>query len=153
MAGRRPHHGQLQRLCERGLGVQPDARPTCSTAATSSEPRQRQSLHKHLSGASDSNYTITYAPGTVTVNPVPLTVTASSGSFTYGSTPPTITGSGSGFVNGDTVASLTGLSCSTVATSASHVSGNPYRSTCSGSSDSDYTITYAPGTVNVNPAR
>src|SRR5208283_1746502 len=73
-------------------------------------------------------------------------------SFTYGGTPPTITAGYSGFVNGDSAASLAGLSCSTTATSTSHVSGNPYTSTCSGASDSNYTITPMNGTVNVNPA-
>jgi hypothetical protein len=48
-----------------------------------------------------SNYTITYAAGTVDVTTASLVITASGGSMTYGGTVPTITASYSGFVNGD----------------------------------------------------
>ena len=46
------------------------------------------------SGAADSNYTITYVTGLVTVGTAPLTITASSGTMVYGgacppSRPPT----------------------------------------------------------------
>ena len=50
----------------------------------------------------DSNYSISYVAGVVTVSKAPLTITASSGSMTYGGAVPTITPSYSGFVNGDT---------------------------------------------------
>ena len=87
----------------------------------------------------------------VKVTPAPLTITASSESSAYGSTPGQITGSPSGLVNGDTAASLTGLSCSTTATSGSSVTAGGYPSTCSGVTDPNYDITYAPGTVTVTP--
>ncbi len=51
-------------------------------------------------GAVDSNYTISYVTGLVTIGPAPLSITASSGSMTYGGSPPAITASYSGFVNG-----------------------------------------------------
>ncbi len=129
--------------------------PTCSTTAKSTSHVSGNPYSSSCSGASDSNYMISYLPGTVTVNPAPMSITASSGSFTYGGTVHSITASltaGSAFVNGDGVGSLVGLACTTTATSASHVSGNPYTSSCSGSADSDYAISYVPGTVTVNPA-
>ena len=69
------------------------------------------------SGAADTNYSITYAPGLVSVGSAPLTITASGDSMTYGGTVPTITPSYSGFVNGDTASSLTvSPTCTTAAT-------------------------------------
>ena len=56
-------------------------------------------------GTGLGNYTITYANGTLTVNPAALTITANNASKTYGQT---VTFAGtefttSGLVNGDTV--------------------------------------------------
>jgi choice-of-anchor C domain-containing protein len=123
--------------------------PTCSTTATSASPVG--SYASVCKGAVDANYTISYVPGTVTVNPAPLTITASNGSMTYGGTPPTITPSYSGFVNKDSATNLTTRpTCSTTATSASPVGS--YASVCKGAVDANYTISYVPGTVTVNPA-
>lgn len=70
-------------------------------------------------GSGLSNYTITYANGTLTVNPKALTITAKNQSKTYGQT---FTFAGtefttSGLVNGNTVASVT-LTSTDAATSA-----------------------------------
>src|SRR5208282_6475886 len=95
---------------------------TCSTTATSASQVSGNPYKSTCSGASDSDYSLSFVNGTVTVNPAPLTITASSGSFTYGGTVPTITASYGGFVNGDTSASLTTQPiCSTAATSSSLV--------------------------------
>jgi len=126
-------------------------KPTCSTTATSSSPVSGSPYPSTCSGAADSNYTITYAPGTVTVSAAALKITASSGTMTFGGTAPTITALYSGFVNGDNATHLTTQpTCSTTATSSSPVGS--YASTCSGAADSNYTISYAPGSVTVNPA-
>ena len=127
--------------------------PTCSTTATSSSPAGP--YPSSCSGAVDPNYTITYVPGTLTVNasgaPPTLTITASSGSITYGGTVPTITPSYSGFVNGDTPASLTTApTCSTTATSSSPA--GPHPSSCTGAVDPNYSISYVAGSVSVGPA-
>jgi hypothetical protein len=98
----------------------------------------------------DSNYTMSYVNGTVTVSTAALVITASSGTMTLGGTVPTITASYSGFVNGDTSASLTTQpTCSTTATSHSAV--GTYPSSCTGAVDSNYTISYVNGTVTVVP--
>jgi hypothetical protein len=105
------------------------------------------------SGAVDSNYTISYAPGSLTVTPAALTITANNQTSTYGSALPTLTASYSGLVNGDTSASLTALpTLTTTATAASSVAGSPYAITASGAVDSNYTISYAAGMLTVNPA-
>ena len=76
--------------------------PTCSTTATSSSTVAGSPYQTFCSGAADSNYTIGYATGALTVGKAPLTVTALSTTMTYGGTVPTITPNYSGFVNGDT---------------------------------------------------
>ncbi len=125
------------------------AQPTCSSTAMASSPVA--TYGSSCSGAIDPNYTITYAAGSVTVNPAPLTVTASSPSITYGAAPPTIKATYSGLVNGDTSSSLTTQpACSTTATASSGV--GTYPSTCSGAADPNYTITYVAGTLTIGQA-
>ncbi len=127
--------------------------PTCSTTATSSSPASPPTYPSSCSGAVDSNYSISYVAGAVSVNKALLTITASSGSMTYGGTVPTITPAYSGFVNGDSASSLTTPpTCSTTATSSSPVAGSPYVSSCSGAVDSNYTISYGAGSVTVTKA-
>ena len=103
------------------------------------------------SGAVDTNYTITYVSGSVTVTKAPLTITASSESVPYGSTP-TVSPLYSGLTGGDTPSSLTSQpTCSTGANNTSTVAGSPYSSSCSGASDPNYMITYALGSITVTP--
>jgi alpha-tubulin suppressor-like RCC1 family protein len=121
----------------------------CSTTAASVSPVGTYGTS--CSGASDSNYAITYVSGSVTVNPAPVTVTASSGSMTYGGNVPGITPTVDGLQNGEGVSVLgAGFGCSTVAVPTSPV--GTYDSSCSGDSDADYTVTYVDGTVTVDPA-
>jgi len=56
------------------------------------------------SGASDPNYTISYANGTLTITPVALTIIADNQAMTYGGPLPLLSVSYSGLVNGDTAA-------------------------------------------------
>jgi hypothetical protein len=125
--------------------------PTCTTAATSSSSVAGSPYSSSCSGAVDSNYSITYVPGSVTVNKVGLTITASSGSMTYAGTVPPITASYLGFVNGQTASSLTTQpTCTTTATTSSPVGSYP--TSCSGAVDNNYTITYANGSLTVQIA-
>ncbi len=127
--------------------------PTLSTAATAASHVAGNPYAINVSGAADSDYSISYVAGTLTVTPAPLTITASNQSKVYGAALPTLTAAYSGFVNGDTSSSLTTKpTLSTTATAASHVAGNPYAINVSGASDSDYTISYAAGTLTVTTA-
>ena len=127
--------------------------PTCATAATSSTPAGTDTGADTCAGAVDTNYTISYVPGNVTVGTVPLSITASSGTMTYGGTPPTVTPSYSGFVNGDTAASLTAApTCTTAATSSTPVGTDAGADTCAGAVDPNYSFTYVAGNVTVNAA-
>ncbi len=127
--------------------------PTIITTANAGSHVSGNPYPITASGAVDSDYTISYLPGALTVTPVPLTITANNLSKVYGAAVPTLTASYSGFVNGDTSASLnTPPTLSTTATSASHVAGSPYPITASDAADSDYTISYVPGKLTVTPA-
>jgi hypothetical protein len=104
-----------------------------------------------VGGATDSNYAITLVNGTLTITPAPLTITADNQARAYGDANPTLTASYAGLVNGDGPGNLSStLSVITPATQASPVGG--YTITAAGQSSGDYTITYNPGTLTVNPA-
>ena len=122
----------------------------CSTSATSSTPVSASPQPTSCGSAADTNYTISYVGGTITINPAPLTITASSPSMTYGGTVPAIVPQYSGFVNGDTSSNLSPQpTCSTTATSSSPVSPPTYPSSCTGAADTNYNISYVAGSVTV----
>jgi alpha-tubulin suppressor-like RCC1 family protein len=122
--------------------------PTVATTATASSPVGTYTITAN--GAVDANYTITYAPGTLTITPVSLVIAADSQSKAYGAALPVLTVSYSGFVNGDTPASLAALpAVITPGTAASSVGTYPL--TASGALDANYTISYVPGTLTVTP--
>ena len=106
-------------------------------------------------GTGLNNYTIAYANGALAVSPAALTVTASNRSKTYGQT---VVFAGteftfSGLLNSDTVNSVTLTSSGAAATAT--VAGSPYSivpSAAVGTGLDNYTITYANGTLTVNPA-
>jgi len=100
------------------------------------------------SGVTSPNYTISFANGTLTVNPAGLTVTAVSTSKILGAPNPSFTVAYSGFVNGDGPGALSGsLAFSTPATTASPVGAYPI--TPSGLTSTNYTITFANGTLSI----
>ena len=103
------------------------------------------------SGAVDGNYTISYLPGTLTINKAPLTVTANNQGMTYGSSMPSLTASYSGFVNGDSAASLT-TAPSVVSGTLASANAGTYTGTltASGAVDGNYTIGYSPGDLTIN---
>ncbi len=101
--------------------------PTLSTTATAASHVAGSPYAINIGGAVDSDYTISYVAGSLTVTTAPLTITANNQNKVYGTALPTLTASYSGFVNGDASASLTTKpALSTTATAASHVSGSPY---------------------------
>ena len=143
-------HGRSSRACRTARPCRCSAPTSCARRAPSSTSPVGD-YASACGGAVDANYTFTYVPGDVTVNPATLMITASSATVSYGTAPPAITASYSGFVNGDTPASLTTPpTCSTTATSSSPVGSYP--SSCSGAVDPNYTISYLGGTVQVADA-
>jgi hypothetical protein len=127
--------------------------PTLTTTASASSDVAGNPYTITASGASDSDYTISYTDGSLTVIAAPLTITADNQTKVYGAPIPTLTVSYAGFLNGDTSANLTTLpTVTTIATVGSHVAGDPYDITATGAVDPDYTITYVDGTLTVTPA-
>jgi len=127
--------------------------PTITTTATAGSHVSGNPFAITASGAAAGDYAINYVSGSLTVTSVPLTITANNQTKTYGAPLPVLTASYSGFVNGDTAANMSAQpTLTTTATAASHAIGNPYSITASGAIDSDYTISYAGGTLTVAPA-
>ncbi len=128
-------------------------KPTCTTTATSASPVAGSPYSASCAGAVDASYTITYFPGSMTVNQAPLTVTASSASMSYGGAPPAVTPAYGGFKNGDSASSLASqATCSTTATSSSPATPPTYPTTCTGASSPNYAVSYVSGAITINRA-
>ncbi|MCC8424742.1 MBG domain-containing protein, partial [Mucilaginibacter sp. UR6-11] len=126
--------------------------PVLSTTATVASHVAGSPYTISASSAVSANYSITYVSGTLSVNAVPLTITADNQVKIYGAALPALTANYIGFVNSDTPANLTTApTLTTTATSSSPV--NTYAITAGGAMDSDYTISYAPGTLTIGKAQ
>ncbi len=119
---------------------------SCSTTATPASPVGTYPIT--CSGQSATNYSITYAPGQLTVTPAALTITANNLTKNFDAPNPTLTWTATGFVNGDTTSVLTTLpTCTTTAMTTSPAGSYPI--TCSGAAAANYTISYVSGTLIV----
>jgi hypothetical protein len=109
-----------------------------------------------VAGTGLANYSITYANGTLTVTPAPLTITANNETKTYGQT---LAFAGTeftaiGLTNGDSVTSVTLTSAGSAATAT--VAGSPYPivpTAAVGAGLGNYVITYVNGTLTVTVAQ
>jgi autotransporter-associated beta strand protein len=127
--------------------------PTISSARSGVVAAGTYTGNYTASGATDPNYLIFYAPGDLIVGQVPLTITANPQTITYGTSVPATTVSYNGFVNGDTASSLTTQPTISSALSGVVAAGTyPGNYTASGAVDSNYSISYVPGTLTVNAA-
>ena len=124
-----------------------------SSTATASSAVGSYAITATLSGAALSNYTPTITPGTLSVSKAGLTVTASNASRPYGASNPAFSDTITGFVNGDTVAVVTGTaSLTTTATAASAVGSYPVTASAGTLAASNYSFTFATGTLTVGAA-
>ena len=112
-------------------------------------------------GGSDPDYSITYATGSFSVTPKPLSITASSITITFGTTPsPVISPLYDGLYTNSANPSysdtqtFTAPTCSSVYSTSpfSVVSTTPYRSYCETAADNNYSIAYSDGGVTVAKA-
>ncbi len=123
--------------------------PTLNTTATAASPVGAYAIN--ISGAVDANYSITYAQGTLTVTPAPLTITANNAAKNLNAPNPVFMWTPSGFVNGDTTSVLTtNPTCNTTASANSPVGSYPI--TCSGASAANYNFSYVSGTLRIQYA-
>ena len=128
-----------------------DTAPTCSAGAAFTVANSP--VTTSCSGGVDNKYDFSYVNGAVTVGPKALTVTAANSSKTYGQTK-TFAGTEfttSGLVSGDSVTSAT-LASSGAVNTAAVGSYNITASAAVGTGLSNYTISYAVGTLTVNKA-
>ncbi|MQP66039.1 filamentous hemagglutinin N-terminal domain-containing protein [Niveispirillum sp. SYP-B3756] len=102
------------------------------------------------SGATASNYTISYQAGALSITPAALTIRANDASRTYGAANPAFTARYDGLVNGDTASVVSGLTLATSATAASGVGS--YAITGSGATAANYSISYQAGALSITPA-
>jgi hypothetical protein len=131
--------------------ISPNTPPVLSTVPATSHAG---SYTISITGAYDPNYTISYATGTLTINPAPLTITADNQSMVYGGTLPTLTATYTGLVNGDTPATFN-TSPNVPPTLSTVPAASPvgsYVISVSGAVDSDYTITFVNGTLTITAA-
>ncbi len=124
--------------------------PTLTTKATKSSGVGPYAIV--IFGGTDTNYTIKYVNGLLTVTPAPLTITAVDKTKVVGSANPPLTHTVKGLVNGDTTKKLTKApALTTKATKSSKVGSYPIL--VSGAVDPNYTIKYVNGTLTVTPRR
>jgi subtilisin-like proprotein convertase family protein len=122
---------------------------TLGIAATASSPAGLYTIT--ASGAADTNYSIDFVNGTLTVGTAIITVTADNKTKAYGQALPELTASYSGFVNSDTTNSLTALA--TLATTATPVSNvGVYPITASSAVSTNYTFNYIGGSLTITQA-
>ena len=119
-----------------------------STDATRRSPVGRYAVSP--SGLTSGNYAISYADGALSVTPAPLTVTANDASRTYGAANPDFTARYDGLVLGEGPGELGTLDFATDANRRSDAGS--YRVTPGGLTNGNYAVTYAPGTLTVDPA-
>ncbi|MEI7713128.1 MAG: MBG domain-containing protein, partial [Rhodospirillales bacterium] len=99
------------------------------------------------SGLTSGNYTVSYVPGTLTVNRAPLTVVTNALTTTYGQVP-NLTAGYIGLQYQDTPASLGGV----LAFVGQGAGAGTYSVMPNGLTSGNYAISFAPGTLTVNKA-
>ena len=107
----------------------------------------------NASGSGLTNYTISYQPGILTVQPPTLTVTADDKSRIYTLANPPLTASFSGFVNNENTNVLNGSpALSTTANPSSPVGDYPINITQDTLGNANYNFLFVDGTLTVTPA-
>lgn len=120
--------------------------PSVTTTATDSSPTGTYPIT--AATAASTNYSIGYAPGTLTINAATITITADNKTNTYGAALPVLTASYSGFALGQGTNSLTALATlATTATASSDVGIYPI--TATNAASTNYSFTYVAGTLTI----
>src|SRR5207237_5089118 len=82
--------------------------PSVTTTATAASGVGTYPITASGALSANTNYTIGYVNGTLTVTPAVLTITAKNETRAYGAANPAFAATIAGFVNGETAATLTG---------------------------------------------
>jgi len=127
--------------------------PTCLSNGTPTMSAGKYPGATSCFGAVDPKYVISYAPGSLTVKPAPLTVTPDSQSIVYGGPIPAATYQISGFVNGQNLASsgVAGTaSCSSTTTTTSPAGAYPITCAAGTLTANNYNFSFVPGTLVIS---
>ncbi len=129
--------------------------PNCATTATQTSPAGTYPITCTVGTLISSNYSFTFAPGTLTVVQVTLTVTANDKNREYGLANPTLDATITGFVNGEDLntSDVTGApDCTTIAVPSSPVGSYPITCTIGTLASNNYGFTFTDGTLQVTKA-
>ena len=119
-----------------------------SSVSTSGGTGTNVGSYALTASGTDTNYNLTFVPGSLTIGKANATVTANSSNVTYTGVAQSVSGfTASGLVNGETAAVLSGVSAS----GASGTNAGSYTSTASGT-DSNYNLTFVNGALTINKA-
>lgn len=128
----------------------------CAAATYQAGSAVGSSLQVDCSGASSSNYQITYAPTTLTITKAALELTGPTRSLTYGTAEPTdLIPAVTGYVAGDNATTVFGSAnpqCTTTYTATTQVAQSPVSVPCTNLTAANYTIIQTPGSITVTPA-
>ncbi len=102
-----------------------------------------------VSGASDANYNVTFANGTLTVSKATLTIKAQNATKAYGAALPILPVTYTGFVLGENESVLTAAAVIATTVTPSSNAGN-YPITVNGATAANYAITFQNGTLTVS---
>jgi 6-phosphogluconolactonase (cycloisomerase 2 family) len=122
----------------------------CTSTATQASPVGSYPITCAVGTLSAQNYVFAFVPGTLTINPAPLTVNVDSVSRAYGDPNPTFTGTITGLKNGDVITA----NYTTTATQLSPVGTYPITATLVDPNSvlGNYTVTINNGTLTITPA-
>jgi len=123
--------------------------PTFTCSATSQSNAGTYNIVP--SGAEATNYTFTYANGTLTIDKRNLQVLPNNASRIYGYANPSFSLSYNGFINADNDSKIT-TKPSTATTATLTSNAGDYPITCSGGSATNYSFTYETGTLTITKA-
>ncbi|MFH1499995.1 MAG: MBG domain-containing protein [Verrucomicrobiota bacterium] len=102
------------------------------------------------SAATAPNYEITFVPGTLTVNPAPLTITIDNQTKLFADLNPSFTYAASGFVLGQSADDFDTFSPSSTASQFSDVGDYSITASITGALAANYDLTVNPGTLTIN---
>lgn len=125
-----------------------DISATFETTAIPTSPIGTYDIIPIPTGERLTNYAVTTANGTLTVDPAPLTIAAANASRLYGDANPVFTGTITGQKNGETITGS--YTCG--ATLSSVIGTYPIVPTASGPTIGNYTVTAVNGTLTINKA-
>ena len=126
-----------------------DGSPIISCEATANSPVGTYPIV--VSKGTETNGSVTYVKGTLTITKAPLTIGGGTYTMKQGDALPTLKAEYSGFKNGETEAVLTKKPTLTTTATSSSDPGE-YEVTVSGAEAQNYEISYKPGTVTVTQA-